>query len=333
MAIEVQRPSDAVNVSSAPGASDAGAQRRLVIGVVNNMPDSALVGTESQFTRLLTDSSAKHDVVIRFSSLDEVERGESAKERIANSYWPLERLLAEGVDSLIVTGSEPRAARVDQEPYWSAMTRLLDWADAELSTSLWSCLAAHVAVRHLDGIERYRLADKCSGVNEYGVRSPGDLVDGDRKIIRTPHSRWNEIRESDLVSNGYRVLTSSEEGAVDIFVGQRNSFLVFCQGHPEYLADTLLREYRRDVVRFLNGERADFPRAPVGYFGEAGQRIASEFECRVRTSPGQITTGEFPFEALAEHILRDWFEDATMIYRNWLQYISKNRPSQRPRIG
>jgi homoserine trans-succinylase len=38
-------------------------------------------------------------------------------------------------------------------------------------------------------------------------------------------------------------------------VKQRNSLLVFFQGHLEYEAQTLLLEYRRDVGRYLRRER------------------------------------------------------------------------------
>ena len=44
------------------------------------------------------------------------------------------------------------------------------------------------------------------------------------------------------------------------------SLFLFLQGHPEYEAGTLLREYRRDIARFLRGEREHYPAVPQGYF-------------------------------------------------------------------
>src|SRR5439155_3718197 len=84
--------------------------------------------------------------------------------------------------------------------------------------------------------------------------------------FRIPHSRWNSVSEEDLVSRGYSVLTRIAGGGVDAFIKDENSLFVFFQGHPEYEADTLLREYRRDVSRYLNNEAAAYPSIPLGYF-------------------------------------------------------------------
>jgi homoserine O-succinyltransferase/O-acetyltransferase len=35
--------------------------------------------------------------------------------------------------------------------------------------------------------------------------------------LKISHSRFNELRESELVAHGYRVLTHSREAGVDIF--------------------------------------------------------------------------------------------------------------------
>jgi homoserine O-succinyltransferase len=321
--IEVQRPTD-----SRPGGverSVADPSRSITIGVVNNMPDSALVGTERQFISLLTAAAPNRHVSIRFSCLSEVERAAAAHERIATQYWQLDRLLDEGVDALIVTGSEPRAVTLTDEPYWRALTRLLDRADSELITSLWSCLAAHMAVLHLDGVKRQRLSEKRSGVYQHRIRAAGFLADPDKQVIRTPHSRWNEIQVAQLDPAAYQVISGSDEEGVDTFVSQRRSLLVFCQGHPEYLEDTLLREYRRDINRFLTRERLDYPKAPVGYFGDVAMALVTEFQNAVDARRGTVGIGDFPFDAVMADIKRDWSEDATMLYRNWLAYIAARK--------
>ena len=67
---------------------------------------------------------------------------------------------------------------------------------------------------------------------------------------------------------------------VDAFAKQDGSFFLFFQGHPEYDADTLLREYRRDVARFLGGERDDYPAMPHGYFDAEAARAGRGFRER-----------------------------------------------------
>ncbi len=68
------------------------------------------------------------------------------------------------IDGLIVTGAEPIAATLPEEPFWNDLTAIIDWAEANTRSAIWSCLAAHAAVLHLDGIERQRLDAKCSGI-------------------------------------------------------------------------------------------------------------------------------------------------------------------------
>ena len=81
-----------------------------------------------------------------------------------------------------------------------------------------------------------------------------------------PHSRWNGLSEEDLVARGYSVLTRIAGVGVDTFVKEENSLFVFFQGHPEYDSDTLLREYRRDVGRYLNHEATTYPSIPLRLF-------------------------------------------------------------------
>ncbi len=82
-----------------------------------------------------------------------------------------------------------------------------------------------------------------------------------------PHSRWNELDERHLSAHGYHVLRRSDEIGVDLFVKEEESLLVFPAGPPEYDADSLAREYRRDVGRFLDGLRHDYPDVPrTNYF-------------------------------------------------------------------
>ena len=107
------------------------------------------------------------------------------------------------------------------------------------------------------------LPTKRFGLFEFVQTGDDPMLDGIRSPMRVPHSRWNDLAESDLRAHGYEVLTRSGEAGVDIFAKQWNSLFVFLQGHPEYDADTLFREYRRDMTRYLRGERDDLPGLPV----------------------------------------------------------------------
>ena len=64
------------------------------------------------------------------------------------------------------------------------------------------------------------------------------------------------------------MLTRSANAGVDTFIKQQKKLFVFFQGHPEYESDTLLREYRRDVGRYIKGEAPRYPLMPRSYFNE-----------------------------------------------------------------
>ena len=98
----------------------------LVIGLVNNMPDAALETTESQFSTLLAAAAGQREVRLRLTYLPEVTRGPEARRYLRESYWPLQALQDDPPDALIVTGAEPLAHALNQEPYWERFIDVLD---------------------------------------------------------------------------------------------------------------------------------------------------------------------------------------------------------------
>ena len=140
--------------------------------------------------------------------------------------------------------------------------------------------------------------------------------------ILVPHSRYNGLARDDLERFGYNISAWSESVGVDTFWRREPSFFLFLQGHPEYNADTLSREYRRDVIRFLAGQRDTYPRVPDNYFSPRTQaRLEST---RVRA----LTQGRFGCEEALNEILSSedlelrWSGYATRLYRNWLAVVA-----------
>jgi homoserine O-succinyltransferase/O-acetyltransferase len=330
MALEVEpRPIGPGADAPRPGArSDA-----LVVGLINNMPDSALEGTEAQFSGLLTAASRHVPVRLRYASLPEVPRGSDVRARIAERYWTLEELFGGALDALIVTGTEPRAASLADEPYWDRLVEVIAFADAHTISSAWSCLAAHAAVLHLDGIQRRRLPMKRFGVFEQDVLVGHPLTQALGSTLRTPHSRWNDLPLEALASAGYTILSSSREAGADAFVKTRRSLMVFFQGHPEYEDRTLLKEYQRDVGRFVSGEYKQYPTVPAGYFGPAALSLLDDFERRLKAGEVSHPLTAFPFRAVAASLMNTWRSQAAQIYENWLVYVAAKKfgGSGRPR--
>ena len=144
--------------------------------------------------------------------------------------------------------------------------------------------------------------------------------------LRVPHSRWNEVREDALVENGYTVLTKSANVGVDSFIKQhKRSLFVYFQGHPEYEAQTLLGEYRRDVGRFLRRENENYPTMPKGYFNRDAEETIIAFKREALSDRHPEIFANFPVDRLAQDVKNTWHPAAKRIYRNWLLCLTSQK--------
>ena len=302
--------------------------RRLEIGLVNNMPDAAVAATERQFVRLLEAASGEIDLTLRLYALDEVPRAAEARASMARSHHTPGHLRMRPPDALIVTGAEPNAPTLPQEPYWKALTGLIDWADDHTISTLLSCLAAHAGVLHLDGVEREPLPTKRSGVFGFEIVGEHRLVAGMSGNYLAPHSRFNGLNERALSREGYFVLTRSDAVGVDIFVKDRGCFLVFVQGHPEYDDDSLAREYRRDVARFLRGERDNPPDLPEHYYCAAAAAALRAHAARAAREPSPDLVADFPTIGGLGPGNTPWRKPGEQLYRNWVRLIADRKAAR-----
>ncbi len=295
----------------------------LRIGLLNNMPDAAFVQTERQFRRLVGP-----EAVLKLFAFRELPRAGLAAAHAQAHYESHAALAGAGLDALVVTGCEPVAPDLADEPFYACLSAVVDWAADNTVSTLFSCLASHAAVLHRDGIRRRPRATKLSGVFPC-ASAPHPLLAGLPDPVAVPHSRWNDLPEDELVARGYTVLRRSDAIGVDLFVREAGSLLVFLQGHPEYDAASLAREYRRDVGRFLDGQRATLPALPENYFSdEAAARLAA-FARRAEAERRPDLFVEFP--ALADTPLRPpaWPDDAAQLFANWIAYVARHRADSR----
>lgn len=329
MPLEVElRPPEVASVLGRQGQD--GGHPPIRIGLVNNMPDSALEGTEAQFRELLSAAAGPHRVHLCFTYLPEVVRGPEAIQAIENRYWSIDELLATPLDALIVTGAEPRAATLRQETYWDHLVALLEWAERHTTSSVWSCLAAHAAVLHLDGVERQPLPEKCCGVFAHALTAH-PLTTGVPGPAPIPHSRWNDLQPAALTDAGYTILARSPESGAGIFAKERGeSLFVFVHGHPEYDERALLKEYQRDVGRYLAGEQSHYPTVPAHCFSDEVLSLFEDFQAGAVSDrdPGRLET--FPFTQAADCLTRSWRDPGVRFYRNWLAYLLAERGVRSP---
>jgi len=313
------------------GANCATPMEHLNIALINNMPDAALEDTELQFFNLLDDASEDLTVYVKLYSLTGIPRTDRGQRHLNSFYYSLDELWQNQFDGVIITGTEPRQPNLRDEPYWRVLAEVFDWAERNTVSTILSCLAAHASVLHSDGINRHRLPDKQFGVFESRRACDHALMDNIGDRVRFPHSRWNEVREEELSSAGYVVLTKSADAGVDVFVKKKKKGLfVYFQGHPEYGAHTLFKEYRRDIKRFLNRERETYPSMPQGYFDASAARLLTEFQKGAMGDRRQEVVTSFPEEAVLGGLQNGWHATAACVYRNWLQYVVSRKAETPP---
>ena len=298
----------------------------LDIALLNNMPDAALETTEHQFSDLLARAGAGYDVRLRLFSFPELIRGEAARRYVAENYEPIDALWSGEFDGLIVTGAEPRTSSLSDEVYWPSLTRLVDWALDSETPTVWSCLAAHAAVLHLDGVKRSPLRRKLSGVFRCDKTSNDTLLAGLPPSWQIPHSRLNTLDPEQLTRAGYEIMSCSDEAGVDTFLLRRRAVFVFYQGHPEYDAGALFREYRRDVGRYLARILESYPEMPSGYFDDQTARSFEAFRALAERERTRDVLEAFPGREARSIPPHRWLDPAVRLYANWLSgFVAERR--------
>lgn len=295
----------------------AAAGRPLRVGLLNMMPDRALEATERQFLRLL-DAHDGRCCAVRLFSIRGVPRGADGAAHLARHYRDCAEVGAGGLDALVITGANVTRPDLSQEPFWEELAGLLERADRARLPTVCSCLAAHAAARLFHGIERRHLERKRWGVFAHEVLEPAHPLLADVPArFDMPHSRFNDVAAADLAARGVRVLAAGPEAGVQMAV-EPDGRRIYFQGHPEYEAISLMKEYKREALRFLAGERSGYPPLPERALDAGAARAAEEFRRRAEAAPRRVRAADFPEARLARGCGEPWRAVARTLYRNWL---------------
>jgi homoserine O-succinyltransferase/O-acetyltransferase len=286
----------------------------LTIGIINNMTADAFHAVERRFNRVL--SAAAQDISIRVQYYATQYLPDDGLHRPLAALWDAE------LDGLLVTGAEPSAVSTEYEPLWPSLTPAVKWAADHTTSTIWSCMAGHIAARYLDAVERVCHSEKIFGVFDSIPCAQHPLMDGPDDGWRVPHSRWNDLPESALVANGYTILCRSPGAGIDRCVKTVGSSLfVLLQTHPEYGTSTLLREYRRDVVRYGTGAVLQQPALPLGYLDPADANALEAWCAMAKSAPNSVDSW------LDQITIRNtWSAAAGQFFRNWLLLLAEGKP-------
>ncbi len=294
--------------------------REIHIGLLNMMPDTALEATERQFFRLVGACNQIAQFHIHLFTIGCLERGEDAKKHIEKYYESFAKIQQDGLDALIISGANVTHPHIPEEEFWVPLTEVFEWAKKNVTSILCSCLATHALIHHCYGIERTHLPAKRWGVYSHKLLDRlHPLVADINTRFDVPHSRFNEIFQDDMEAKGLKVLAASPEAGAHLAVSPDGIRIVFFQGHPEYDEVSLLKEYKREVIRFYQNERDDYPPFPENYFNEIATQILLDYETHVKDK--KIAGGnlkDFPEQQIVEHLDNTWRDTAKAVINNWL---------------
>ncbi len=249
-----------------------------------------------------------------------IERDAELTEYLDKYYQDFEDVKEQGLDALIVTGANPTKASLADEPYWQHATEIFAWAAENVSSVFFSCLASHAMLEETYGILREPLNEKLWGVFSHRVVDRHHpLVSNINTRLDMPHSRGNDVSEESLTKHQLKVLVQSEEAGVALATSKNGISQVFCQGHPEYDMLSLLKEYKREITRYISEERTDYPVFPKNYLMPEAEEILSVFQEQL--IQGEVTIDEFPEGALSQYLDNTWRDTAKAIFSNWLAAV------------
>jgi homoserine O-succinyltransferase len=137
-----------------------------------------------------------------------------------------------------------------------------------------------------------------------------------------PHSRYNEVSRGQFEQAGLTVLVDSDEAGVHLAVSEDGFRVVYFQGHPEYDTISLLKEYKREILRFFAAERDDYPPVPQHYMSQQVHAIMDEYHDKVLSAKARkAQLPVFPEEFVWGSIDNTWRDTAEAVLNNWVGRI------------
>lgn len=294
--------------------------RELHIGLLNMMPDASLAATERQFFRLVGESNQIAQFYMHPFTLKELNRGSEAEAYVRQYYESFDQIEEQGLDALIITGANVTQPDLSLEPFWKPLNEVIDWAYDNVTSTLCSCLATHAVLQF-----RYGKKRRHQGFKRWGVY-PHRVVDRKHPLVSdvntrfdVPHSRFNLIDREQFESAGLPILVESDIAGVHLAVSEDGFRLVFFQGHPEYDTISLYREYKREVARFLKGEREDYPPFPENYFTLKVQAVLEEHRDRlIAAKISKRPLPDLPESFVIANLDNTWHDTAEAVINNWI---------------
>lgn len=226
--------------------------RPLKVAVLNLMPNK--IDTETQLLRLVGNTPLQVEITLLTTA--SYTSTHTAEDHLKSFYKTFDDVVEQGLkfDGLIVTGAPVEKMDFKDVAYWSEIERIMEWAGKHVYSSMYICWAAQAAMYYYYGVNKTLKDKKIFGVFPHKVykRSTNPLVRGFDDIFYAPHSRYTDIDRSEFDAvKEVDILARSEEAGVYL-AASRDRRKVFVFGHGEYDADSLKKEYERDLAKGMD---------------------------------------------------------------------------------
>ena len=250
--------------------------RPLRVLILNLMPTKIV--TETQLLRKLSNTPIQIQVELLKTASYITQHTDPT--HLDTFYTTFEEVKDQKYDGMIITGAPLDYIRFEDVTYWNEACEIMEWCKTNVYSTMHMCWGAFAGLYYYFGIPKVDLKEKLSGVFEHRiVKDHVPLFRGLDDIFYAPQSRATDVKEEDIQAvDELEVMAVSDIAGVTI-VKTKDDRHFFMTCHPEYDADTLAKEYYRDVEKGLN------PKLPYHYFPDDDPTQAPVVRWR---STGQI---------------------------------------------
>lgn len=259
--------------------------RPLKIVILNLMPTK--VATETQILRCLANTPLQIEIDLLQTTTHKSKN--VSEEHMLAFYQTFDDIKDNKYDGMIITGAPVEDMEFEEVDYWEELCKIMEWSKDNVQSTFHICWGAQAGLYYHYGIKKYKLKEKMFGIYKHRLITPKSrLFRGFDEEFYAPHSRHTTVRIEDIEKNPNLKLMAVSDEAGAYVVGDKEGTQFFVMGHSEYDADTLAKEYFRDVNKGLD------IKVPVNYF---------------------------PDDDPTKKPILKWRAHSNLIYSNWLNYF------------
>ena len=259
--------------------------RPLQILLLNLMPTK--IDTETQLSRLLGNTPLQVELTLMHTSSHNSKN--TSEDHLLAFYTTFDQVKDRYFDGLVITGAPVEMMEFEEVTYWEELCEIMEWSTTHVHSTFHICWGAQAGLYYHFGVQKKTLDKKMFGVFPHVADYKRSMLfRGFDDVFMVPHSRHTTIDREDLEGiPGLKILASSPEAGV-FALSTKKGRQIFITGHPEYDAETLGREYWRDV--------------------NAGKPI-------------EIPKNYYPDNDPNKAPVSTWRSSANLLYCNWLNYF------------